>query len=162
MGYIEDTTLLAFKPFLYNIRRHTLHPHTLPDYVWPSRRVITSPCRWHTEPEQHCTCGVHSTLDLEVVQQYVSCKIDTGIRELIPVMGVIQALGKTIQTDLQLRSWGAYLWGLVKPVYMHEDRFEDDVIVELWGPFKPVVYYGLRDAVGDVRKTTRQYRIKED
>jgi hypothetical protein len=162
VSYIEYTTLLAFKPFLFNMRVKTLHPQTLPYYVWPSGHKITSPCQWHKEPEDGCTCGVYSTYDMEVAQAYTSCEYDKSVSELAPVLGVIQVLGKTIEKDMTLRSWGAYLWGLVRPRFMDDKMFEDDVVLPLFmNGFRPVVYDNVSFAWMDVSITLKRYNIGE-
>lgn len=162
MGYIEKSTLLAFKPFLFNTRVKTLHPHTLPDYVWPSNRVVTSPCQWHEEPEEMCTCGVYSTIDIEAVDAFVNCPIDLEVSELMPLMGVVQVLGKTIHTDLTFRSWGAYLWGVLYPTGLDGKWFVDNVLDPLWFlDFDPVVYRQPDFAWFDVKHTLENYNLLE-
>jgi hypothetical protein len=161
MGYIEETTLLAFKPFLFNTRVSTLHPFTLPDYVWPSHKVITSPCGWHTEPENGCTCGVYSTIDIEEVDRFVSCTIDTQVSELLPLMGVVQVLGKTLVEDLTLRSWGAYLWGIVYPPSIKRPWFLEFVLYPIYElDFNPVAYDNISDATQDVNQTLKNYGLE--
>jgi hypothetical protein len=112
--------LLSFKPFVIRKSDLTLRPYTLPDFVWPPHTIVKATCDSHIQKcscvEKHipgidCNCGIYSTLDIPVVKEFMSTIQST--EDEIYIMGVVQLLGKIIQTGKVLRSEKVFLWGLI-------------------------------------------------
>lgn len=113
--------LLAFKMFLLELKRMQLYtyPYATDEWRWPYATVVTSPCDRHYEPVSNCTCGVLSTVNIEsLLEQRDEFESPVEIDGFIPLLGTVQLLGKIVQDGCDLRSWGAFLWGLIKPYDM--------------------------------------------
>jgi hypothetical protein len=150
--------ILTFKPFLYYREEFRLTPENLPDSRWPRLTKVVTYCEHHDQediPATNCNCGVYSTIDLDKVNAvYEQNKIHID-QDPIPLIGVIQTLGRSIMTDKLIRSWGGFLWGMVIP---NTDAYQvgDEVYDVLSGIYRPVFYHAIRFAARDIRKTWLQ------
>jgi len=154
--------LLAFKPLLLNKAEMKLHPAMLPDWEWPATQVVTSPCPEHNEPVDGCTCGVYSSFDLRAMREFNAALIDQS-EDIIPVLGVIQVLGQTVIEGLTLRSWGAFLWGLIKPSLWHNSEswlelMQSDVN-DWYFRFNPVRYSTFNMAAMEIASTLKYHKL---
>lgn len=175
--------LLTYKPLWINLKDMTLHPWLLPDVVMPCNRIVTSPCQHHNEPQAGCTCGVLSTVDRYAVKEFIKSapipklingqdatwknyrqlqdntqnSISTASTDVVPIMGVIQALGTTVREGNTLRSWGAFMWGIINPA--GTTRY---LLSPLYAKERLVIYYDLYDSLGMVAPTWEQYNITNE
>ena len=156
--------LLAFKPFLLNQEEMKLYPATLPDWEWPDTQIVTSPCPLHPdEPAEDCTCGVYSSLDSQAMAAYWAADFNM-ISDVFPVLGVIQVLGQTHIDGLTLRSWGAFLWGLVRPRHWKGDeiawlRLMRSHVNDWYERFNPVRYEAFTQALVEVYSTLQVHKL---
>jgi hypothetical protein len=156
--------LLAYKPFIYRGEEDSLHPAEVPGWRWPILRTVTSPCPKHSGPEENCTCGVLSSLDAQAARQYTETIWKAGDPE-IPLLGVVQVLGKTLVDGLFLRSYGAFIYGLVFVVdgpqwtSIQERNYKWLMARTNLRRLNPVWYWEFEDSLKDVRKSVRKYDI---
>lgn len=139
--------LLSFKPFIIKKSDLTLRPYTLPDFVWPEHTIVQATCENHIQrcscvekhiPGVDCNCGICSTLDVPVVMDFINTVQST--EDEIYIMGVVQILGKTIQTGKVLRSEKVFLWGLIGNDNRMFPGLSRATYMEFWLKYHPKMY----------------------
>lgn len=150
--------LLTFRPFIFDREKRNLFSVTNPEFAWPERqRVITTCPLGHEEPDEDHNCGVYSTLNFQLVKDFLEQKVDVS-QPQFPIMGVVQALGKTVIDDnLECRSWGVYLWGLIAYPWMPHHAF---IGLTRFHPHYTVDYDFYTQAFSDVQITAAGYGVK--
>ena len=97
-------------------------------FCWEPLKKVTTECvMGHSVPDAKCTCGIYSTYSYAKALEFAESIPETIDEDAVayPVLGVIQVLGHTEvdEKEKTLRSWGGFLWGLVKPNWMNEREF---------------------------------------
>ncbi|HMN10961.1 MAG TPA: hypothetical protein PKD55_01400 [Bellilinea sp.] len=150
--------LLTYKIFNWNQKTRKLSPYSL-DWEWPYWRIVKASCRHgHEAPADNCSCGIYSTLDALSIAQIPHCKVE----DVMPIVGVIQNLGRVVIDRKMVRSERAFLYGVVLPseVYDNDDlrmTWRDDFFYS----YRCIAFNDIRVAhLHSVDNSWRQWGLK--
>ena len=150
--------LLAYRPFYLDPKMGILYSYTAPEWEWPQHTVVKAQCSVrHVVPDEKCTCGIHSTLDLLGQREIVEANLE-GDRW--PILGIVQVLGPTVVEGNILRSQSVFLWGVIKPANPPQEGNFSDLNAALWNRYRPWIYLDAKEAHEDVKETWEEFQIK--